>query len=470
MDSITSRVLGLVTLLLLASCQTYQPKPLEPEAVLASVEQARRSPDGDDAPAADRPAFTFPRAADLLARHGPALKEARAEYETALALARVPTPLPNPTLEVGPQLGFGADVTRRRVQPFGSLGFTLPLGGRLGDQDAVNRLNAELARVELQARHREAYLDLRQLYAAWTLSHERLKIREELAGAADTSLEMSRKLMAGGRLTALEVGLLELEAARIRAGVLDARNDIAEQAGDLSLTVGVHADHFLPLPSPALPDIPATTPDLKALRDRLTANHPELGRLRARYEAAEGELRLEIAKQYPDFTFGPSIANETGEQKTVLGLTLGISLPIFDQNQQGIAVASQRREAIRTRYEAAANRALAALERAAPMLLVASQKRDLVKGVLLPKARANLELARKALGAGATDALHVLEAERSQRATLIEALEAELAIWTAWVNLERVVGCPLFQLPGEKPADVPELTPVAVDAEAQDQE
>jgi cobalt-zinc-cadmium efflux system outer membrane protein len=470
MGSIPSRAFGPMTLLVLAACQTYQPKPLEPEAILASVDQARRAPDADSAPAAGRPAFTFSRAADLLARHGPALKEARAEYETALALARIATPLPNPGLEVGPQFGFGPGVTSHRVQPFGSINFTIPLGSRLGDQDEMNRLNAELARVEVQARHREAYMELRRQYAAWILSHERLKIREELANAADSSLELSRKLVAGGRLTALEVGLLELEAARTRSGVLDARNDIAELAGDLSLSVGVHADHFLPLPAPALPGIPDAPPDLKALRDRLTANHPELGRLRARYEAAEGELRLEIAKQYPDFTFGPSIEGETGEQKTVLGLALGIELPIFDRNQQGIAVASQRREGIRARYEAAANRALAALERAVQKRLVASQRRDLVHGVLLPKARASLDQVRKAVSAGTADALHVLEAERSQRTTLVEALDAELAAWTAWVDLERAVGCPLVPFPGEKPADLPELTPPSGDPEAHDAE
>jgi outer membrane protein, heavy metal efflux system len=459
MGSIPSRAFGPMTLLVLAACQTYQPKPLEPEAILASVDQARRAPDAESAPAAGRPAFTFARAADLLARHGPALKEARAEYETALALARIATPLPNPTLEAGPQFGFGPDVSGNRLQPFGSIGITIPLGGRLGDQDEVNRLNAELARVEVQARHREAYMELRRLYTAWTLSHDRLRIREDLSAAADTSLELSRKREAGGRLTALEVGLLEMESARIRAEALDVQSEIAEQSGDLSLTLGVHADHFLPLPAPALPDVPAAPPDLKALRDRLTANHPELGRLRARYEVAEGELRLEIAKQYPDFTFGPSVEGETGERKTILGLTLGIELPIFDRNQQGIAVASQRREEILAKYEAAASRALASLERSERKARVAVEKRMRVRGVLLPKAQANLDLARKALDAGATDALHVLEAERSLRAARIEALDADLGAHAAWTELERAVGCPLLPFPGEKPVDVPELNP-----------
>jgi cobalt-zinc-cadmium efflux system outer membrane protein len=470
MGSTLFRAVRLLPALALAACQSYEPKPLEPEAVLASVDQSRRSPDGDGAPAADRPAFTFSRAADLLARHGPTLKEARAEYETALALARVPTPLPNPTLEVGPNYGFGPDARSRQLQPFGSIGITIPLGGRLGDQDEVNRLGAELARVELQARHREAYLDLRRQYAAWAIAHERLRIRGELAADADRSLVLGRKLQEGGRLSALDVSLLELEAARIQTESLDVQGEIADLAGDLSLAMGVHADHFLPLPAPALPGVPAAAPDLQALRGRLTGNHAELGRLRARYEVAERELRLEIAKQYPDLTLGPSFEKETGEQKTVLGLAIGIELPIFDRNQQGIAVASQRREEVRAKYEAAASRALASIERADRKVRVAAEKLKRVRDGLLPKAQAGLELARKALSAGATDALRLLEAERSQRAALLEALDAEMALWTAWVELERAVGCPLVQLPGERPSDVPELAPPASDPETPEKE
>lgn len=478
MKARTRGAMGTGLVLLLTGCQSYAPKPLEPDALLAMVERARRSPDeaaspdgkDDGAVRPSAPPFTFARAAELMDRHGPALKEARAEYETALALARVKTPFPNPTLEAGPQLGFGPDAQQYRLQPFGSLGFTIPLGRKLQKQDDVNRLNAALARVEAQARHVESYLELRRLYTRWVLSHARRKEREELAASAEKSVEIGRKLAEGGRLSALEAGLLEVESAKIRAEALDAQIEVADLAGDLSLAVGVHADHFLPLPVDALPAVPAEIPDLKDFRERLTANHPALGRLRARYEAAEGELRLEIARQYPDLAIGTSLEKEVGEQKTVLGLTLGIQIPIFDRNQQGIAVATERREEIRARYEAAANRALASLERAWRKVHAAAGKRTLVRDRLLPKAQASLELARKALDAGATDALHFLEAQRSLRATLIEALDSEQEVRAAWVELELAVGHPLLTFPGEKTREAPGMDPPSNDPGSQKKE
>lgn len=189
----------------------------------------------------------------------------------------------------------------------------------------------------------------------------------------------------------------------------------------------------------------------------MVANHPELARLRAQYEVAEAELRLEVAKQYPDFHFGPSFERETGEKKTVLGLTLGIDIPLFDRNQQGIASSKKRREEIRTKYEAAANRALASLEKTWRSIQLVNEKLKLLKNTLLPKANADLELARKSLETGATDALRFLETERGQRAVLIEALDTELSVREAWVDLEQAVGLPLVLFPGEKKETVPEL-------------
>jgi outer membrane protein TolC len=165
---------------------------------------------------------------------------------------------------------------------------------------------------------------------------------------------------------------------------------------------------------------------------------------------AEARLRLEIARQYPDLRLGPSFSQETGERKTVLGLPLGIELPLFDRNQQGITAARQHREEVRAKYEAAANRALAVLDRTYWNLQLAQEKWNLVREVFLPGAEANIRLARKLHEAGALDSLRLLETERSQRAVLVEVSDAELSVRKAWVDLEQAVGIPLFPFPGEK--------------------
>lgn len=457
--------------LLVTGCQKYRADPLLPEDVFRTIEE-QRSPGvvaagtreaSVESPPQAQP-FTLQCAADWLRSHGPDVQDALAEYRTALALARIDTPLPNPGLEIGPQFGFGPDLgTVNRVTPFGSIGFTIPLGKRLRRQSELNRAMAEVARVQAQARFRELYLDLRSRYAELAVARTRLALRRQIAASAAQSLEAGRKLIQAGQAAALDVALFELEHQRALAEELDAERESVEVEGALSTLLGVHFERFAVLPDPALPVLPPALPEYAQLREGLIGNHTALARLRAQYEAAERALRLEIARQFPDLQIGTGWENEVGERKTVIGLTLGIELPLFDRNQQGIAEATKRREEVRVKYEAEARRALAELERAHRDLLLARRSAEIVRGKILPLAQQNVDLARQAIDTGSASALHLLEADRSLRISRVESLESAMAEIQAWVAVERAIGLPLIQFPGEEPtASAPaELSPDA---------
>ncbi len=203
------------------------------------------------------------------------------------------------------------------------------------------------------------------------------------------------------------------------------------------------------MPEQPLPKLADQLVSLESLKEMLILHHPELARLRARYAASERALRLEIAKQYPDLSIGGSGRGEVGDRKVILGLPLGIELPLFDRNEQGIAEAEGRREEIRTRYTAAASRALAALEHAHRVAQLSGRTRRILQQTILAKARNSIQLARRALAAGSGDVLRLLDSERTFRQVQIEALEAELADYRAWSALERATGWPLMKFPHE---------------------
>jgi outer membrane protein, heavy metal efflux system len=461
--------------LALSGCEKYRAKPLAPTSILNDVERRRHllAPETPSSSTLESesavvapPTFTFARAVELTREHSPALQQAAAEYETALALSKVKTPLQNPAFEAGPQYGFGPDVAHtNRLQPFGSIGFTIPTGKRLKRQDELNFANAELARVETMARYRELYMSLRQQYARLILSTQRQRLRKEIAESAARSTALSKKLIDAGQATGLDAGLVELEQARLMTAALDGDQAFTDVLGDLSELIGVHADHFQGLSDGALPQLPDSVPELKDLQRMMVFNHPDLARFRSRYEVAERSLRLEIAKQYPDFHIGPSFANDVGEKKSVIGLTLGIEIPVFDRNQQGVASAKQRREEVRIKYEAAANRSLAALDRAYRSYEIAIEKARILKTVVLPKAESNVALARKSVEAGAMDSLRLLETERAQRAVRVEALETELTVRNAYIGLEQAVGYPLLAFPTEDVQYAPETMNLPEDSD-----
>lgn len=450
--------------LLLTGCEKYKAKPLDERATLEKVDRWRRLQTETGTPTAGAPTSTqpctFSRASELMLAHSPALQEARAEYQTALAVAKVKTPFPNPSFEAGPNYGFGPGVdSLHRLQPFASLGFTIPTGRRLKRQDELNASNAALAWAEHQVQQRTLYLDLRAAYTRLALAQKRMDTRKKIAESAQQSSTITRRLIDAGTATALDAGLIDLEQARLKSSELDSNADRVNTLGELSELAGVHADFFSVMPENPLPPLDAPLPKFEELKELLVNNHPELARLRAKYEVAERALRLEIAKQYPDIKIGPSYEGETADTKRILGLTIGLELPIFDRNQQGVAQAKLSRDEIRVKYEAAANRALAALERTHRNYELAREKLKLLNDVILPKAANNIDQARKALGAGVSDALKFLDTERSQRAAQNDALETELAARTAWIELEKTVGHPLLSFPSESappPLNAPE--------------
>ena len=440
-------------------CQSYRQQPLVPQELITLVERDRAQlpRDGSSPEEANRQPepFSFVRAARILAEHGPELKVARAEYETALAVAQIETPLPNPSLDVGPTFGFGSDVKFNPVAPGANLGFTIPLNSRLAREDELNRAQAEIARIVWVVRQREEFMELRLVYAQVALGHKRCVERKAVAEGADQTVEASKKLVAAGMATALDQGLLEMDAGQTQLSVMEAESELADGEGRLSELLGVDRSFFGGILPEGLPRPGGDLPSSDGLKDVLIDNHPELVRLRAEYEAAERALRLEIERQYPDLRIGTSISGDTGSHKTNLGLTLGIDLPIFDHNEQAIATAYKKREEIRIKYMAAANRALAGVDRAMRACHLAADKRLLLQTVLMPRAQANRDLARRSLDLGQTDMLRFLEAQRALRQTLADGVEAELGEIEAWVGLEQALGRPVLRFPDEDSLTLP---------------
>ena len=304
-------------------------------------------------------------------------------------------------------------------------------------------------RVNGIAKHRELYLELRRRFVALSISVEIQKARTAIKNQAMRSVDTSRRLVEAGQATALDTALFELEAGRAESELLLSEEHVAHARSDLAALVGVDGDHFLNPHGLQLPVLPNLVPDLALLKKKMIFHHGDLARLRARYERAECQLKLEVAKQYPDLKIGPSGAGDPGETSTLLGLSLGIQLPLFDRNQQAIAQARHLREEIRIRHDSAANRALAGLDRAHAALVLAANRRRVLEEKVLPQAQRSIDLAHRSVVAGAGNALRLLDAERSHRAIMIEVHRASLAERTAWIDLELAVGKPLMLFPGE---------------------
>lgn len=440
-----SRLLPAVLLAPLVGCRSYQPAPLVPDEILRELERVRDLPESPPVAAGETAvAPGFDELAAWMLHHSPVLALARLEAESAHALTEIPTPLPNPSLGVGVERGLELEPgAPNALVPLVEFGFAVPLSGRLGDEDQVQQLRAEEARTELVLAHRAAYLRLRELYAARLLAHRRFLAREELLEAANRSEAITRQLVEAGSASALDVGLMQLEVTDGEKELLEVREGLAELDASLSALVGIDARH-LGEPVDDLERLPRfALPESEAARRLLLEHHHDLSRLRARHAVAEARLRLEVAKQYPDLELGAGYAGEAGENKKVLGLSLGVSLPIFDRNQRGIALAEQERERIRAEYEATLGLALSTLDGLLARRTILEERSRLLEETALPRAEQNVDVAIQSIRAGELNALRVLEVERHLRTLRIEALQVDADLYANAARIEQLIGWPL---------------------------
>jgi outer membrane protein, heavy metal efflux system len=469
------RVLVPVSVVILCTgCQSYQAKPLVPSEILKEVEASRKLLTADQidehvsetgggekhhsAQIELSARSGFVQATVWMRQNSPKLKKAMAEYDQARSLADIGTPLPNPAIFLGSLIGANLDTgASHRVQPLVDFGFAIPLSGRLSAQDNVNQALANEALMQLVVTHRREYLELRRLFSDRHLTAKRLAIQEAIRESSLKTMALTERLVEAGAASALDRGLMELESVRLEALLRKTELDHVGIEEALSRLIGISIELISAIDSSVLPEMKGNLRAREDAKSIMVSNNPSLALLRARYEVSERRLQLELKKQYPDLRFGASFEGDPGDTKKIWGLGIGIAIPIFDRNQQGIEVARKDREKVRSAYEATLSESLATLEGLHSRYSIARENHRLLRDVALPRAEANVEVALRSIEAGAIDSLKYLEVVRTMRSLLIEAFEAEREAREVLSELEKIMGVPLALYPAEAADDYPFL-------------
>lgn len=434
-------VLPLACCAWLAACAAPpRAAPLDPEAVLATVRAERE----DAAPSPDRP-LTLAEATALLRRANPDIREARAAWQIADAVARTRTPPPNPTVGFGPLFFGGGNILDMATLGYtAAAGWAVPMKNPPRLNDSVNCVRAEAAFARAIAVERMAYLDLRAKLADALLGDQQLLVLAQIETASEAATRVGRDMAEAGQRTALDVRLLELEVARNKATRIAARGRARALQHEVAGLLG-RSPSTIRLAGSPLPGLTLEAPAVEAIEAAAIAGHPDLAILRAEYLVAERVLRQEAARANPGLDVGLDF--ERTQPDNQLGLPLGIELPLFDRNQQGVAEAKATRDAVRARYHARLQRMLGDIATAHARLEAQLQLLDAVDAVVQQASDAAVEAARRGLQAGTVDALSFLTTLRSARFVAVERFEARREVFSAWSALEKAAGVPLLAWP-----------------------
>jgi outer membrane protein TolC len=373
----------------------------------------------------------------------PDLEVARAQWLVATAGLKTAGARPNPSVTVTP--GYDSQIPGNYSPWLVPLTFDVPVetAGKRGKRLAEAEKMAESARWNYVSTAWQIRSGVRASLLDFAMAERRAALlQEQFAKQTEIVKMLQQRLDAGAisrpELTVAQIALnkLQLDLSAEQAKSADARSRLAQALG-VSLTAldGVNLGF----------DFAASVPDglnssdarAVALRGRADI----LGAL-ADYAAAEADLQLQVARQYPDLHLGPGYAwnnGNAGDNQWSLGFTL--ELPILDQNQGPIAEAEARRKlaaakfvALQAQVSGAIDRAVAGFDAARKQLQTGGSVRDAA------------EAQRKSVAAqvqtGAAERLDLASAEIELNSVRLAQLDGEAQLQAAVGALEDALQSP----------------------------
>lgn len=442
-------------LLVAAGCQHAPPRPLDFHDV-ASTLSAREiniapvqayaktlTASTDSAPSVFDPADGLSRTEGeaVALWFNPDLRVARLQAEQAKAIAAAAGRWDDPELggefgqkavdgEPGGLLRGAGGVAHDWISA-GSLKITIPLSGRPRAERRLWVTEYRTAALRAVEAEYDTLARVRAAWATWSAAKERVKLLDEHLAILGKFTDTAHALSQAGEATPSSARLFTIELTRRQAERAREAAAEAEAHAQLLALLGLLPDAPVQL-LPALEAAASSQPSPDLLQ------HPTVLRLKAEYQAAEDRLRLEIRKQYPDLTLSPTYTDEQDE--TSLRVGLGIPLPTWNANRQGIAEAIGAREVAQARAEAGYQQLLSEIAQARAALAGSeAQRKQLLEGVV-PAIDAQMNESLALLKVGELDVVLLHEVlnqalavkEELLNATLEEALAASrLAAATA---------------------------------------
>jgi outer membrane protein TolC len=374
----------------------------------------------------------------------PDLEVARAQWRVAEAGALTAGARPNPSVSFSP--GYDTQIPGNYSPWLIPVTFDIPIetAGKRGKRIAEAEKIAESARWSFVTAAWQVRRNVRDSLMDFQMAGRRAALLQaQFAAQTEIAKQLQQRLDAGAisrpELTTAQIALnksqLDLSAAQAKRA--EAHSRLAEALGvSLAALDGVNLEF----------DFPAIVPDaltsVEARSVALRGRADILGAL-ADYAAAEADLRLQVAKQYPDLHLGPAYSwnsGNAGDSQWSLGVTL--ELPILDQNQGPIAEAEARRKLAAAKFIALQAQVIGTIDRAVAGLEAARKQLQTGASVLAASERQQKSVAAQ-VQAGAVERLDLSSAEIELNFVRLAQLDGEAQLQSAVGALEDTLQSPL---------------------------
>jgi len=356
-----------------------------------------------------------------LARHS--LTAARADIVSADR-----SPFPTLTAKLGQMdaqngLGEGNFFTEKRVDKSIGLDWTWERGNKrelrtLTAQRTASAIQADLEDIRTQ----QLLITLSGFYDLLA-AQERLELIQQMERSANELAQSAQKRVKAGDLAAQDAARTEIEAQRADSEAQLAELDRQRAVLNLWQSMG---QSQTPQQLTAQTDWPLLEPTglPRGDIDTLVESRADVRAAAARVQAAQAALDGSSAQKYADITWGASYDHFPGTSTALVELRMQMPLQWGYSYQGEIGRAAALLAQAQDALERLRRLARAELQRLQHEALSTAQRAQIYETQILPRARKVAQGAELAYSKGALPLSDLLDARRTLRATLIEALTA----------------------------------------------
>ena len=394
----------------------------------------------------DRP-FLAPQSIDLAAPltpnalaviavlENPDLKALRTRASVVDAQAFAARLLPDPTVSLGADKLLGGPDTFTALA--GQLGFDLSMLRTRAALRAKDKALGAQARADIAWAEWQTACNARLQGARVVALSAQLPLARESAEATRALYDRAARAAARNDIARADLDVRSLAALDAAANLRGIERDLAAARLELNRMLGLPPETMLQLASP---EAPLALPPADGLTQLALTRRLDLAALRKGYDAAEADVRLAIIQQFPNISLTLAGARDTADNRTIGG-QIGFTLPLWNRNRGGIAVADATRTQLHAEYDARLFQTRADIAAAVSALAIAARQRDEFAN-RLPALSRTAEAASRAAGRGDMAAVQAETSLQTLRDRKLAGLQLDQAVAEQFIALELLTGGP----------------------------
>lgn len=434
-----SGILVLVSSAMLIGCSMH----VAPLRKYAPLPHAPRSIKfiSKDAPVNTKKALSLDEAIAICMTGNHALRIAREEINIAEGQLQQAKLLHNPEIEFSISSSSAADsvlsIAGSLLQPIELFWPKRQVAISVAEA-SLERAKAEVQRVEWEMR-----VNIKRTYLQTILQQNEKALFEQSLEIIQRLSSATARLKAGGEVSRLSELLVQSEVVETKARLIEAESVLAKKRSELAILLGI----------PSLPQLMDGTLEFP---DSFDLDPSNLSRTFAagniEIYLGDAELRLAALEQaaasntwWPTPNLGVTAERDVDATRLFGGL-FSLELPIFHRNQGEIqsraaALSKARIERERTQFVGQHT-----LDRLTILLRRTMQLISLYRDEGMPAVEENLMLVQKAITAGELSTLELIAARQQAITMKLAYLQTRFAGVEILLDLEAVLGTPVFEL------------------------